>query len=58
MNCIYNVGRSNFYKYFKIYGEDGDMYPQVKEFIKKKRSEYIKESLMEADEIIKKNSGN
>ena len=36
MNCIYNVGRSNFYKYFKIYGEDGDMYPQVKEFIKKK----------------------
>ena len=36
MNCIYNVGRSNFYKYFKIYGEDGDMYPQVKNFIKKK----------------------
>ena len=36
MNCIYNVGRSNFYKYFKIYGEDGDMYPQVKNYIKKK----------------------
>ena len=36
MNCIYNVGRANFYKYFKIYGEDGDMYPQVKNFIKKK----------------------
>ena len=36
MNCIYNVGRSNFYKYFKIYGEDGDMYPKVKNFIKKK----------------------
>ena len=36
MNCIYNIGRSNFYKYFKIYGEDGDMYPQVKDFIKKK----------------------
>ena len=36
MNCIYNVGRSNFYKYFKIYGDDGDMYPQVKNFIKKK----------------------
>ena len=36
MNCIYNIGRSNFYKYFKIYGEDGDMYPQVKNFIKKK----------------------
>ena len=36
MNCIYNIGRSNFYKYFKIYGDDGDMYPQVKSFIKKK----------------------
>ena len=36
MNCIYNVGRANFYKYFKIYGEDGDMYPKVKNFIKKK----------------------
>ena len=36
MNCIYNIGRSNFYKYFKIYGDDGDMYPKVKNFIKKK----------------------
>ena len=36
MNSIYNIGRSNFYKYFKIYGEDGDLFPQVKKFIKKK----------------------
>ena len=34
MNCIYNMGRANFYKYFKIYGEDGDLLPQVKKFIK------------------------
>ena len=34
MNCVYNMGRANFYKYFKIYGEDGDMIPQVKKFIK------------------------
>jgi serine/threonine protein kinase len=36
MNCVYNMGRANFYKYFKIYGEDGDLLPQVKAFIKKK----------------------
>ena len=36
MNSIYNIGRSNFYKYFKIYAEDGDLFPQVKKFIKKK----------------------
>ena len=34
MNCVYNMGRANFYKYFKIYGEDGDLIPQVKKFIK------------------------
>lgn len=36
MNCVYNMGRANFYKYFKIYGEDGDLLPQVKNFIKVK----------------------
>ena len=36
MNCVYNIGRANFYKYFKIYGEDGDLIPQVKKFIKVK----------------------
>ena len=36
MNCIYNIGRSNFYKFFKIYGEDGQLFPQVKKFIKKR----------------------
>ena len=34
MNCVYNMGRANFYKFFKIYGEDGDLIPQVKKFIK------------------------
>ena len=36
MNCVYNMGRANFYKYFKIYGEDGNLIPQVKDFIKVK----------------------
>ena len=36
MNCVYNMGRANFYKFFKIYGEDGDLIPQVKKFIKVK----------------------
>ena len=36
MNCVYNMGKANFYKYFKIYGEDGELLPQVKKFIKVK----------------------
>lgn len=36
LNCVYNMGRANFYKFFKIYGEDGDLIPQVKKFIKGK----------------------
>ena len=36
MNCVYNMGKANFYKYFKIYGETGELLPQVKKFIKVK----------------------
>ena len=36
MNCVYNMGKANFYKYFKIYGENGELLPQVKKFIKAK----------------------
>ena len=36
LNCVYNIGRANFYKFFKIYGEDGALIPQVKNFIKVK----------------------
>ena len=41
MNCIYNMGRANFMKYYKIFGEDGDILPQVKRFIKEKAINYL-----------------
>lgn len=42
-------------KFFELKGIKEKLKKDSEEFIKKKRSEYIKESLMEADEIIKKN---
>ena len=41
MNCIYNMGKANFLKYYKIFGEDGDLLPQVKRFIKEKTMNYL-----------------
>ena len=41
MNCIYNMGKANFLKYYKIFGEDGDLLPQVKRFIKEKTINYL-----------------
>ena len=35
-NAIYNMGKANFIKKFKIYGDDGDLLDIVKKFIKEK----------------------
>jgi len=42
MNCIYNMGKANFIKYYKIYGEDGDLLPQVQRYIKEKTINFLK----------------
>ena len=53
MNCIYNLGKSNFIKFFKIFGEDGDLLPQVNRFIKEKTINYLEtECSMEINENI------
>ena len=36
MNSVYCMGKASFNKYFRIYGEDGDLLPQVKIFLKEK----------------------
>ncbi len=41
MNSIYNMGKANFMKVFKIYGEDGDLLPQVYRFIHEKTIQYL-----------------
>ena len=35
-NAIYNMGKANFIKEFKIYGDDGDLLDIVKKYIKEK----------------------
>ena len=53
MNCVYNMGRANFMKYYKIYGEDGDLLPQVKRFIKEKTINFLEtECSMEINDNI------
>ena len=41
MNCVYNMGKANFMKYYKIYGENGELLPQVQRFIKEKAINYL-----------------
>ncbi len=41
MNCIYNMGKANFMKYYKIFGEDGDLLLQVVRFIKEKTINFL-----------------
>jgi hypothetical protein len=41
MNCIYNMGKANFIKYYKIFGENGELLPQVNRFIKEKTINYL-----------------
>ena len=41
MNCIYNMGKANFVKYYKIFNEDGELLPQVQRFIKEKAIKYL-----------------
>ena len=55
MNCIYNMGKANFTKYYKIFGEDGDLLPQVKRFIKDKTINYLEtQCSMEINDNIEK----
>ena len=35
-NSVYNLGKANFMKFFKIYGNDGNLLPQVYRFINEK----------------------
>ena len=52
MNSIYNMGRANFMKYFKIFNEDGELLPQVERFIKEKAVKYLEtECSMEINNI-------
>ena len=41
LNCVYNMGKANFMKYYKIYGENGELLPQVQRFIKEKAVKYL-----------------
>ena len=50
MNCIYNMGKANFKKYYKIFNEEGELLPQVQRFIKEKAIKYLEtECSMEID---------
>ena len=58
MNCVYNMGKANFMKYFKIYGENGDLLPQVKRFIKEKTINFLEtECSMEINDGIENITG-
>ena len=53
MNCIYNKGKANFFKFYKIFGEDGDLLPQVNRFIKQNTIQFLEtECSMEINEDI------
>ena len=41
MNCVYNMGKANFMKYYKIFDENGELLPQVQRFIKEKAINYL-----------------
>ena len=41
MNSVYNMGKANFMKYFKIFNEEGELLPQVQRFIKEKTIKYL-----------------
>ena len=57
MNCIYNMGKANFLKYYKIFGEDGDLLPQVFRFIKERTINYLEtECSMEINDNIENNT--
>ena len=43
MNCIYNMGKANFMKYYKIFNENGELLPQVQRFIKEKAIKYLEQ---------------
>ena len=50
MNSIYNMGKANFMKYYKIFDENGELLPQVQRFIKEKAIKYLEqECSMEID---------
>jgi len=40
-NFVYNMGKANFSKRFKIYGDNGELLPQVERFIKEKTINYL-----------------
>ena len=53
MNCIYNLGKANFIKYYKIFDENGELLPQVNRFIKEKTINYLEtECSMEINDNI------
>ena len=41
LNSVYNMGKANFMKYFKIFDENGELLPQVKRFIQEKAINYL-----------------
>ena len=41
MNSVYNMGKANFMKYFKIFNEEGELLPQVQRFIREKTIKYL-----------------
>ena len=41
LNYVYNMGKANFMKYFKIFDENGELLPQVKRFIQEKTINYL-----------------
>ena len=57
MNCIYNMGKANFMKYYKIFNENGELLPQVQRFIKEKAIKYLEtECSMEINNNIEQNT--
>ena len=57
MNCIFNMGKANFMKYYKIFNENGELLPQVQRFIKEKAIKYLEtECSMEINNNIEQNT--
>ena len=53
MNCVYNMGKANFLKFYRIFAEDGDLLPQVKRFIKQNTINFLEsECSMEINDDI------
>ena len=52
LNCIYNMGKANFMKYYKIFNENGELLPQVQRFIKEKTIKSLQKKIEEQRSLI------